>query len=172
MLDPKTLRDHPKNRNRHKKEQIERLVKLYKGLGVRHPIVVSKNSGYIVAGHGRKQAAIKAGMQKFPVVYQEFESDDVEYAFLQSDNAIALWSDLDLSGINADLVELDGSTFDIDLLGIEKFNLEVPELSMMDEELRDDLNKKFLLEITFPNDMEMMDIHDDLVSRGYIVKIK
>jgi hypothetical protein len=42
----------------------------------------------------------------------------------------------------------------------------------MEDELKDDMNKKFLLEITFPNDMEMMDIHDDLVSRGYIVKIK
>jgi len=126
LIEPKKLVDHPKNRNKHSKEQIERLIKLYEYHGIRHPIIVSNHSQYIVAGHGRKQAAIKGGIKEFPVVYQDFDSEEAEYAFLQADNAIALWAELDLSGINTDLPEL-GPDFDIDWLGIKNFTIDVAD---------------------------------------------
>lgn len=124
LVNPKKLKDHPKNRNKHGSDQIERLAKLYEYHGVRHPIIVSKRSGFIVAGHGRKLAAIRAGVKEVPVVYQDFDSDEAEYAFIQADNAIALWADLDLSGINADLGDL-GPDFDIDMLGIKNFKVDM-----------------------------------------------
>jgi len=126
LIDPKELADHPKNRNKHSNEQIDRLVKLYKYHGIRHPIIISNLSGYIVAGHGRKAAAIKAKMKEFPVVYQDFENEEAEYAFLQADNAIALWAELDFSGINSDIADL-GPDFDIDMLGIKNFTIDVSE---------------------------------------------
>ena len=126
LLDPKSLKDHPKNRNKHGNDQIERLAKLYSYHGIRHPIVVSSLSGFIVAGHGRKLAAIRAGINMVPVVFQDFDSDEKEYAFIQSDNAIALWSDLDLSAINADLSDI-GPNFDIDMMGIKNFTLDFNE---------------------------------------------
>jgi DNA modification methylase len=126
LKDPKKIIDHPKNRNKHGKDQIERLADIYKYQGIRHPIIVSRLSGFIVAGHGRKLAAIRAGVAEMPVVFQEFESAEQEYAFIQSDNAIALWADLDLSGINADL-EFLGPDFDIDMLGIHNFTLDMAE---------------------------------------------
>jgi hypothetical protein len=120
------LKDHPKNRNRHPEVQIDRLAKLYEYQGIRHPIIVSKRSNFIVAGHGRKQAAIKLGLETFPVVYQDFESDEQEYAFIQSDNAIALWSSLDFAGINLDIPDL-GPDLDIDMLGIRNFHIDVAD---------------------------------------------
>lgn len=126
LIEPKKLKVHPKNRNKHSKEQIERLAKLYEYHGIRHPIIVSKRSGYIVAGHGRKAAAHDLGMKEFPVVYQDFDTDEAEYAFIQADNAIALWAELDLSGINSDLPEL-GPDFDIDMLGIKNFEIDVAD---------------------------------------------
>lgn len=126
LVDPIELDDHPKNRNKHGQDQIERLAELYRYQGVRHPIIVSKLSGYIVAGHGRKLAAIRAGIDQMPVVYQDFENDDQEYAFIQSDNAIALWSDLDLNSIKKDLEYLNDS-FNIDMLGIHNFTLDMSE---------------------------------------------
>jgi hypothetical protein len=71
--------------------------------------------------------------------------------------------------INSELINFPD--MDLELLGVKDFTIELEKFEMEDE-LREDMNKKFLLEITFPNDMEMMDIHDDLTSRGYIVKIK
>lgn len=122
LINPNKLKNHPKNRNKHGQDQIERLAKLYEFHGVRHPIIVSKRSGFIVAGHGRKLAAIRAGIKEMPVVYQDFESDDKEYAFLVADNAIALWADLDLSEINEDLKDL--GPFDIDMLGLNNFTID------------------------------------------------
>lgn len=126
LIDPKSLKNHPKNRNKHGQDQIDRLSELYKYHGVRHPIIVSKKSGFIVAGHGRKLSAIRAGIKAFPVVFQDFETDEQEYAFIQSDNAIALWADLDLSGINSDLGDL-GPDFDINMLGIKDFALDMAD---------------------------------------------
>ena len=128
LVDPKTLKDNPKNRNKHGQDQIDRLAEIYKYHGIRHPIIVSKLSGFIVAGHGRKLAAIRAGVEKMPIVFQDFENVDKEYAFLTSDNAIASWSDLDLSGINMDVVDL-GPDFDISMLGIKNFILDSAEKS-------------------------------------------
>jgi DNA modification methylase len=126
MVDPKKLKDHPKNRNKHDKDQIERLAKLYEYHGIRHPIIVSSRSKCIVAGHGRKAAAVKAGLKEMPVVYQGFDSEESEYAFIQADNAIALWAELDLSGINDDLGDL-GPDFDVDVLGIKNFTVDVAD---------------------------------------------
>jgi len=124
LINPSKLKNHPKNRNKHGQDQIERLSELYKYHGVRHPIIVSKLSGFIVAGHGRKLAAIRAGLKEMPVVYQDFQSTDQEYAFIQSDNAIASWAELDLSGINTDIQDL-GPDFNIDMLGIRNFVIDI-----------------------------------------------
>lgn len=117
------LRPHPKNRNRHGDDQIQRLAKLLAYQGVRAPIVVSNRSGFIVKGHGTLLAIQANGWDKAPVVLQDFESDEVEYAFIQSDNAISSWAELDLAGINVDLADL-GPDFDLDMLGIKDFILE------------------------------------------------
>lgn len=117
------LTPHPKNRNQHSHEQVERLSKLLIYQGVRAPIIVSKLSGHIVKGHGTLEAIKLNSWLKAPVVYQDFKDADQEYAFVQSDNAIASWAGLDLSGINSDLADL-GPDFDLDLLGVKDFTLD------------------------------------------------
>lgn len=121
------LKPHPKNRNKHPVEQIERLKKLIEYQGFRNPIIVSELSGLMVAGHGRLEAARQLGFKKVPVLTQKFDNEDQEYAYIQSDNAIASWAELDLSGINADLPEFDPS-FDLDWLGIKDFVLDMAEI--------------------------------------------
>lgn len=125
-----SLKNHPKNRNKHGQDQIERLAELYKYHGIRHPIIVSKLTGCIVAGHGRKLAAIRAGIKEFPVVYQEFESAEKEYAFLQADNAIAAWAELDLENIKLDLETID---IDFNVLGFKNNFLNIESINRGDE---------------------------------------
>ncbi len=132
LIDPKSLKQHPKNRNKHSKEQIDRLCKILEYQGWRYPIKVSKRSGLITSGHGRLMAALKMGLTEVPVCYQDYDSDEQEYADLQADNAIASWSELDLSGINLDIQDL-GPDFDIDLLGIKNFTIDVAEKEGEDE---------------------------------------
>lgn len=121
LLPLNEFKNHPRNPNKHDDDQIQRLVLLFVEHGIRHPIIVSKRSGFIVAGHGRKMAAKKLGLQHFPVVYQDFESDEQEYQFLVADNAVADWSELDLAQIHKDIEAL--GPFDLNLLGIKDFVL-------------------------------------------------
>lgn len=122
----KDIKLNPKNRNKHPKEQIERLAQIIDYQGFRAPLIVSNRTGLIVAGHGRYEAAKLLKLKEVPVMYQDFESEEQEYAAQVSDNAIASWAELDLSGINADLPEL-GPDFDLDLLGIKDFTLDLSE---------------------------------------------
>jgi DNA modification methylase len=117
------LKPHPKNRNTHPDDQIERLAKILDYQGWRYPIKVSNQSGFITSGHGRLLAAKVLGLSEVPVNFQDYEDETQETADLTSDNAIALWAELDFSGINADIPDL-GPDFDIDLLGLKDFVLE------------------------------------------------
>lgn len=125
------LKPHPKNPNKHSEEQIKRLAMVFEHQGIRHPIIVSSLSGCIAAGHGRLAAAKLNGYTEFPVDVQHFETPEIEYQFLVSDNSLSDWSELDLSQINLDLQEL--GPFDVDLLGIESFTVDVAE-SLLEEE--------------------------------------
>jgi hypothetical protein len=120
------LKPHPKNRNKHPQEQIQRLAQILEYQGVRKPIIVSNRSGSIVSGHGRLEAAKILKWKEFPVSFQNYDDEAQEYADLIADNAVALWAEIDLSGVNNDLADLDG-TFNLDLLGIEGFTVDVAD---------------------------------------------
>lgn len=124
------LKPYPKNRNEHSKEQIDRLAKILSYQGIRAPIVCTRDK-VIAKGHGTLQAIKKNKWKNAPIVYQDFENEDQLYSFVQSDNAIASWSELDFSGINEDIGSLDPS-FDIDLLGIKNFTIEVADKGLCD----------------------------------------
>lgn len=121
------LKPHPKNRNQHSAEQIERLAKIIEYQGWRRPIRVSNLSGHITAGHGALLAAKLKKWESVPVDYQDYDSTDSEYADLIADNSLSAWGELDLAGINADLKDLDGANFDLDLLGLKDFTLDLSE---------------------------------------------
>lgn len=126
LVSPSTIKPHPENPNRHSAEQISRLAQILTYQGFRIPLVVSKRSGFLIAGHGRLLAAEKAGFKEVPVNFQDFESSEQEYAHLVSDNAIAEWAELDLAAINLSVPDL-GPDFDIKLLGMKDFEVEVAD---------------------------------------------
>lgn len=138
------LKKHPKNRNKHPEAQIERLAKILAYQGFRYPVKVSKLSGYVTSGHGRILAAKQLGWTHVPVSLQDYDNEEMEYADVQADNAIAAWSELDLSGINNDLQEL-GPDFDIDMLGIRGFTLDISE------EIKKETKQKTFTIITCPH---------------------
>lgn len=127
LVSVSSIKPNPANRNKHPEKQIDRLADIYKYQGMRVPIIVSKQSGFIVAGHGRLEAAKKSGLLEVPVSYQDFDSPEQEYAFMVSDNAISLWAELDKAAINADLQELDPG-FELDMLGLDGFKLDLSEI--------------------------------------------
>lgn len=89
LADPASLVPHPRNPNKHPDAQIALLANIIRQVGWRHPIVVSKRSGYIVSGHGRLAAALLLGCETVPVSDQDFDSPAIENATLLADNRIA-----------------------------------------------------------------------------------
>lgn len=128
------LKPHPENPHKHSDEQIDRLTKLIEYQGIRHPVIVSKKSGFIVVGHGRLESMKRAGLSQIPVDYQDFESDAQEYEFIVSDNAIGKdeWAALDVSMISK---QIDIMPISIPMLGLKNFEIKKLEPQADEDEV-------------------------------------
>lgn len=175
IIDINDIVINPKNRNHHSEKQINVLSKIIKLRGFRDPLVISKRSGFLISGHARLEAAKKIGMDKIPVIFQNFKDEAEEYAHLIAVNEIARYSEFDQTGFIEDLKGLDLNINELDFeeFGKLDFNFTsiIGDLAPVEKPEKED-NEKYIIEVQFPNEMEMMDIYDDLISRGYIAKIK
>ena len=159
---------NPRNPNSHPKEQIERLCKLIKNTGFRSPLVVSNQSGFLVVGHGRLEAAKKLGMKDVPVLFQDFKNEADEYAFLTADNAIGSWSELDIDKIKLETADFE--EFDLEILGLKNFSILEMVEELDDDDSEKDESEKLILQVELPNELELQDLYDDLLHKGYLVK--
>lgn len=135
IVNVSSLKPNPENPNMHGAEQLELLGKIIKKTGWRAPITVSKRSGLITKGHGRRLAAIKAGLEYAPVEYQDYASEEEEHADLIADNRIAELAEMDDEKLSDLLRELDSiDDFDMDLTGFDEESL----LDMIGEQVTSD----------------------------------
>jgi hypothetical protein len=75
--------------------------------------------GFIVAGHGRYEAAKVLGLSAVPVDYQDFATEADEWAHLVADNRLAELAEADESALKGLLAELKAGDFDLDLAGFD-----------------------------------------------------
>jgi hypothetical protein len=117
------LKEHPRNPNRHTQKQSDLLAKIIAATGWRNCIIVSRRSGYIVAGHGRLYAARTLKLDSAPVQYQEFENEEEELRHLLADNRLAEFSQRDDAALASILSELkdDGC---LQLTGYDESHME------------------------------------------------
>jgi DNA modification methylase len=121
----KELKAHPKNRNNHPPTQIAQFAKILDFQGIRRPVRVSKLSGFVTVGHGLILAAKCNGYTHLPVDDQDYDNEDMEYADIVADNAIALQAQLDFAKINLDIPDL--GPMDTDLLGLKDFKIDIAD---------------------------------------------
>ena len=138
-VDGVDLVEHPRNPNKHSDKQIALLAKIIRNQGWRNPIVVSADSGFIVAGHGRLMAAKVLNVEQVPVDYQPFDNEAEEYAHLIADNRIAELAEADKSELAKLVRELEDK-IDLDLTGFDAPSLE--ELLATKEEKQVDAEPK------------------------------
>ena len=106
-------------------------------------------SGFIVRGHGRLQAALRAGLSVAPVDYQDYENEAAEWADLIADNRIAELAETDFTALADLLSSLDTGAFDLDLTGFSEGELknimgwtpENVEFKEYDESAAEDVKK-------------------------------
>lgn len=122
---------YPNNPRTHPADQITLLAKLFVKHGIDQPIVVDED-GFILKGHGRRMAAVEAGMKSFPVVQHKGLSEDDKRAIRLADNQVALLSGWDTNLLRLELTDLKASGFDMSLIGFSgvqlvSFMAKVPE---------------------------------------------
>lgn len=97
LEDPASLKFNPLNDNKHPDEQLRQIVAVFREVGIRHPVIVSRQTGYVVVGEGRARAVMTLipGF-RFPVVDQDFPGGEAEeLAFLAADNQLPTLSTRD-----------------------------------------------------------------------------
>jgi ParB-like chromosome segregation protein Spo0J len=114
----------PRNNKKHPEAQIALLAKAIKAQGFRAPITVSNQSGYIVRGHARLEAAKRLGLKSVPVDRQNYASTQAERADRLADNRIAELAETDLDALKSELLELDDGSLDMDLTGFDTAEIE------------------------------------------------
>lgn len=102
------LRPHPRNPREHSKAQISAIAEAIRRNGFRRPVVASRLSGVIIAGHGTVAAAKILGMDQVPVDWQDFPDEAAESAFLISDNHLARMGTVDSRMISEIIASFDG----------------------------------------------------------------
>lgn len=171
MVSIDQLKPNPNNRNDHPDSQVQQLAKLITYQGWRLPIVVSNQTKYIVAGHGRLLAAKLLNLSEVPVSYQDFDSPEQEYAFGVSDNAIQKQALLDFQAINLDLQDL-GPDFDLDLLGIHDFKIDpTDKIDEIKEDQVPEDEQQHLIVVTLKSEQELQKIYEELLERGFECKL-
>lgn len=160
MVPVKDIVPNPDNNNVHTEDQKKRAHKIFDATGFRNPLLISNRTGFLVAGHLRLEVAKEKGVKELPCMYQDFEDEAQEYAHMTADNALASWSELDLSAINVKMLDL--GPFDIDLLGIKDFVIDVSEIDLPDLAIVE----PDCQQVTFVLSNEQKDILDEAIKKA------
>lgn len=104
-----------KNAKNHPEEHVQTLAKAIKTFGWSSPIIVDAN-GVIIAGHGRRLAALLLGLKKVPVICRRDLSEAEADALRLADNR-AVSTDYDMGALQNELARLMNET-DIDITAL------------------------------------------------------
>jgi len=93
--DPRTLQDRPRNPKVHTVDQINSLAETIRELGFNDPIELDRD-GVILAGHGRKQAAIHLRLEEVPVIYHDLSGPEADaYALVHNSTTLSTGMNMD-----------------------------------------------------------------------------
>lgn len=118
------LTPHPDNARKHSRTQIRAIAKSIEAFGFTAPTLVNRDR-YILAGHGRHQAAKLLDLNSVPVIFLDDLTDNQARAYLLADNQLTDRSTWDDAKVAAQLKELTELVLDFD---IEATGFEPPEI--------------------------------------------
>ena len=121
-VDIDKLIPYARNARTHSKEQVLQLRASLREFGFVNPVIVDKDLN-IIAGHGRIMAAKEEGMTEVPCVFVEHMTDAQKKAYILADNRLAMNAGWDADMLAVELADLQGSDFDINLLGFDDAEL-------------------------------------------------
>ena len=120
------LRPNPRNARTHSKKQLRQIANSIERFGWTYPLLVDE-SGTILAGHGRYQAALQLGLTEVPVITVSHLSETQKRALVLADNKIAENAGWDRQILATELGELATLLPEIDL-SLDITGFEPPEI--------------------------------------------
>lgn len=105
LRDIDTIHPYDKNAKKHADAQVTKIAESIKRFGWRGNPIVVDSEGVIIAGHGRRLAAIKLGMKQVPVTVETDMTAEEARAYRLADNRAAI-SDLDNDLLQQELIDL------------------------------------------------------------------
>jgi ParB-like chromosome segregation protein Spo0J len=160
--------ENPRNPNKHPDTQIKLLANIMKVQGWRNPITISKLSGFITKGAGRRKAALLNGWTQAPFDYQDYENEAAEYADLIADNRIAELAEPDLDLLKDILESIEG--LDAELTGYDPDEL-INEESKEEAHGINSPDSAYEVVITCESEEAQEATYDDLIAKGYDCRI-
>lgn len=165
------LKPNPRNPNHHSEHQIKLLAKVIQFQGWRSPVVVSKRSGFVVAGHGRLQAAKLLQLAEVPIDLQEFASEADEMAHLVADNRLSELAEIDDEELAAILKDVEGKV-DSELMGFTAEELS-KLTSYSEPDAPEDFNyaEQFGVVVICQDESNQKTVYDKLQAQGFNCRV-
>lgn len=131
------------NNPRQNDEAVDKVAESIKEFGFKVPIIVDENMK-IIAGHTRKKAALKLGLDEVPVIVADDLNEDQIKAFRLADNKVAEFSEWDIELLMSELEEIE---MDMEEFGFEEFmsdpiSIEDDEEDVLNNDIDDYENTK------------------------------
>ena len=143
------IKPNPRNPRTHSKKQIRQIADSIQAVGFAAPVVIDE-TGMLLAGHGRLEAAKLLGLKRIPAVVIEGLSEARKRALLLADNRIAQSAGWDRERLADELISLpellveDG--LDISVTGFEPAEIDALLVDFEDDvsDPADDIDPAFL----------------------------
>ena len=115
---PIEIQQWPDNSRTHSTKQIAQLCASIKEFGFTNPILVDEQD-YIIAGHGRLEAAEILQIEMVPTIRLDGLSEAQKAAYVIADNKLALNAGWDEELLQQEIQKLQDMDFNLDLLGFD-----------------------------------------------------
>jgi len=119
-----SLRPHSGNARTHFKKQIRQIADSIREFGFTNPVLIGE-SGEIIAGHGRVEAAKLLGMESVPTVRLAHLNAAQRRAYVLTDNKLALNAGWDRELLAIELQGLIDIDFDVELTGFSSAEIDL-----------------------------------------------
>lgn len=127
---PASLIDNPRNARTHPKKQIAKLKAGISRFGFLVPILIDEEN-VIIAGHGRRMAALELGLAEVPAIVISEMSDNDMRAFMHADNLVTEKAGYDKSILRSELQYFADIGYDMEITGLD--TIEIDTILAIDE---------------------------------------
>lgn len=116
LMDVDSLVPYERNSRTHDDEQVAQIEASIEEFGWTNPILIGKGN-LILAGHGRRLAAINKKIRRVPVIDISHLTEAQQRAYIIADNKLTLNSEWSLDILREEMLDLEAAGVDLSLTG-------------------------------------------------------